>query len=201
MRTDRGEIGGGVRGAGRGRTGASTTGTSKPRTKAPSSKAKKAIKAKENLPLQRTVRMLETGKSAKNWKPETAGKKRSNQMLEIVGEAAGTPAWKSVSYKGKAATNNKTLAKFAKKATADEGEFTKQGLNRLASKSTKENKQINKDVAAQSKKAGIKKAYVGKEVNKWSYGKFTREGDYESANATPTVPRKRVSSTKRSGKK
>ena len=71
MRTDRPETaGGGFRaGAARGRVGSSTYGTAS--TRPLSSRAKKTIKAKEDLPLQRAARMLETGQSAKGWKPAT----------------------------------------------------------------------------------------------------------------------------------
>lgn len=87
MRTDRGEIGGGVRGAGRGRTGSSTKGIGTTKVKAPSAKAKKAIKAKEELQLKRAERMLETGQSARRWRPEkpvTTGKAKAEAFKENV---------------------------------------------------------------------------------------------------------------------
>lgn len=110
-RTDRvGEIAGGAaRSGGRGRVGSSTYGVAKPKTKAPSAKAKKIQK----LPEQRAARFIETGKSAKDWKPTTPGQERRQERWSELDN------YMNVGRSSIKATSIKKMSKAARMAEKD----------------------------------------------------------------------------------
>lgn len=139
MRTDRPETaGGGTRGMGRGRVGSSTYGTAK--TRPLSAKAKKTIKAKEDLPLQRAQRSLE-GKPAKGWKPETTGKKSAEAIKE---NAKRKMPWAVRENVIADKTSNKSLSKAINLKTK---KTTIRDIQKMQKKTNENlNKQITKSV-------------------------------------------------------
>jgi hypothetical protein len=147
-RTDRSEISGGgvARGSGgtRGRVGSSTYGTAKP-TSSLSSRAKKTIQAKQDLPLQRATRMLETGKSAKGWKPETKRTVRA-EKANFKQDLYGT------NLTGKRLTESKSIKEMNKSTSM----FKKKEFPTL--------KQENKILAKELKVFNNKKTYTKKGV-------------------------------------
>lgn len=179
MRSDRIEsIGGGVRGAGRGRVGSSTYGNSNFRPL--SAKAKKTIKAKEELPLQRVTRALE-GDSAKGWKPtpksvtKAVAKQREPKLAKIKNDKIVMS--RSVRIKGKAKDINQNAWKTSLKVYNNTS-------SRVANK-------VNVELRDERNHARMERS--GQRTTSPSV--VRSKGDYLNPRVTPRVP------VKKSGKK